>query len=107
MSDFGTISPDGPQAAVRFERWYPVPVQQLWHALTDPRRMGRWLGAEASLDHRVGGAVGLRWASGDVMAGVITVFEPDQVLEYTWRVGTRGPQSLVRFTLRPERSGTL
>jgi uncharacterized protein YndB with AHSA1/START domain len=107
MTDFGTISRDGATAAVRFERWYAASAQELWPALTDPRRMRRWLGGDVSIEGRVGGAVRLRWDSGDEMNGVITVFEPGRLLEYTWREAALGVESVVRFELRPARPGTL
>jgi uncharacterized protein YndB with AHSA1/START domain len=107
MTGFGTISPDGSAAAVRFERRYAASAPELWSALTDPQRMRRWLGAEVSIEGRVGGAVRLRWDSGDEMDGVVTVFEPERVLEYTWRETALGVESVVRFELRVIRPGTL
>jgi len=107
VTDFGSISPDGSAAAVRFERWYAASARELLSALTDPLRMRRWLGAEVSVEGRVGGVVRLRWDSGDEIDGVITVFEPEQVLEYTWREAALGVDSLVRFELLAERSGIL
>jgi hypothetical protein len=70
MTGFGAISLDGSVAAVRFERWYAASAAELWAALTDPERMRRWLGAEVSLEGRVGGAVRLRWQGGEEMDGV-------------------------------------
>jgi uncharacterized protein YndB with AHSA1/START domain len=107
MTGFGTMRPDGPTATVRFERQYAASAQELWSALTDPQRMCRWLGAEVSIEGRVGGAVRLRWDSGDEMEGVITVFELERVLEYTWREGALGVESLVRFELLAQGSGIL
>ena len=107
MTDFGTMTPDGPVATVRFERWYAASARELWSALTDPQRMGRWLGAEVSIEGRVGGVVRLRWDSGDEMDGVITVFDPERALEYTWRESALGVESLVRFELLAQRSGIL
>ena len=64
MTGFGTISPTAaPRRAVRFERWYAASAPELWAAITDPLRMGRWLGAEVSIEEHVGGAVRLRWAA--------------------------------------------
>jgi uncharacterized protein YndB with AHSA1/START domain len=107
MTDFGTISPDGSTEAVRFERWYAASAPELWSALTNPHWMRRWLGAEVTIEGRVGGVVRLRWGSGDEMDGVITVFEPERVLEYTWCETALGVESLVRFELSAERSGML
>src|SRR5215472_3687071 len=106
MTDFGTISIDGPEVSVRFERWYDASLTELWGALTEPDRMARWLGAEVSIEARAGGAVRLRWEGGE-MDGVITVLEPGRVLEYTWREAALGVASVVRFELRPEGPGTL
>jgi uncharacterized protein YndB with AHSA1/START domain len=107
MTGFGTVSVDGSAAAVRFERWYAAPAAELWSVLSDPERMARWLGAEVYIEAWMGGAVALRWPGGEQMDGVITVFEPDRVLEYTWRESTLGVESVVRFELRPQGSGTV
>ena len=107
MTDFGTISLDGSMATVRFERQYTASVQELWSALTDADQMRRWLGATVSIEGRVGGAVQLRWDSGDEMRGVITVFDPGRVLEYTWCEQALGVDSVVRFELRAEPPGTV
>jgi len=107
MTGFGTVSLDGPAAAVRFERWYTAPAVELWRVLSDPEPMARWLGAEVQIEAWIGGAVALRWPGGEQMDGVITVFEPGRVLEYTWRETALGVDSVVRFELRPQGSGTL
>ena len=106
MSDFGEISLAGPTASVRFDRWYPFPPAELWAALTDADRMRRWLGAEVRIEGVPGGEVRLQWEGGDEMHGVITVFEPERLLEYTWSEDALGVESVVRFELRPEQSGT-
>jgi uncharacterized protein YndB with AHSA1/START domain len=107
MTGFGTINVCEKTAVVRFERWYAAAPAELWSALTDPGRMRRWLGAEASVQARVGGQVRLRWDDDARMDGVITVFEAGRVLEYTWREAALGVDSIVRFELRPANSGTL
>ena len=68
--------------------------------------MRQWLWAEVSIEARLGGKVRLRWDSGE-MDGVITVFEPGRLLEYTWCEAALGVESVVRFELRPADSGTL
>ncbi len=107
MTDFGTITLDGSRALVRFERRYAASAWELWSALTDRDRMCRWLGAAVSIEGRVGGAVRLRWDSGDEMRGVITVFEPGRLLEDTWREAALGVESVGWLELRAEPSGTL
>ena len=107
MIDFGTVSSDGPVAVVRFERWYAASAEQLWSALTDPDQMRRWLGAEVSIAATVGGAIRLRWEGGGEMKGMITAFEPERLLAFTWREAALGVESAVRFELRAEGARTL
>lgn len=102
MTGFGTVSMDDFTASVRFERLYSASAAELRDVLTDPERMRRWLGAEAS----TGGAVRLRWDSGDAMDGVITIFEAGRLLEYTWREAAPDVESVVRFELQPAGSET-
>ena len=107
MTDFGMVSIDGPVAVVRFERWFTASAGELWSALTDPDRMGRWLGAEVSIVASAGGAIRLRWEEGEEMEGVITAFEPERLLAFTWGEPALGVESAVRFELRPEGDRTL
>ena len=37
----------------------PSPAARVWQALVEPARLARWLGAEVTLEPRVGGRVGL------------------------------------------------
>jgi len=107
MTNFGTVSQNGPATVVRFERLYAASVGELWSALTDPDRMRRWLGAEVSITAVAGGAIRLRWEGGAEMEGVITAFEPERLLAFTWRESALGVESFVRFELKPEETGTL
>jgi len=107
VTDFGMVSSDGPVAVVRFERWFTASAGELWSALTDPDRMGRWLGAEVSIVASAGGAIRLRWEEGEEMEGVITAFEPERLLAFTWGEPALGVESAVRFELRPEGDRTL
>jgi uncharacterized protein YndB with AHSA1/START domain len=73
----GVVAPDEDGTAVRFERRYATSVEDLWCALTDPERVGRWLGPLYG-ELRAGGRYELRMgddlptsdqnAVGDVLA---------------------------------------
>ena len=91
-----------------FERTYPVPVETVWQAWTDPDHLREWWGAdktvisECEIDLRVGGRLyveveggpkmgkyaGMRWP----MEGTFTVVEPCSRLVYeaqSWTEGER------------------
>ena len=43
MTEAGVLRPDGRRLAVRFERTYAAPIDEVWDALTSPERLARWL----------------------------------------------------------------
>jgi uncharacterized protein YndB with AHSA1/START domain len=99
MEGFGTVG----VAEVVFERWFEAPQERVWRALTDPEELAGWL-ARAEIDLRVGGSVVLKFEEGDER-GTITELQELEVLAYTWNEGKT--DSLVRFELEPDGSGTL
>jgi uncharacterized protein YndB with AHSA1/START domain len=90
---------------VRFERQYPRPVETVWSALTDPARLADWMGI-SHIEPRVGGRFDLMIEGGHPMTGRVLVWEPPQILEFTWS-NTHAPDSVVRYELAPEGDGTL
>ncbi|HEX4304147.1 MAG TPA: SRPBCC family protein [Rhizomicrobium sp.] len=90
------------ETVVRFDRVIDRPPALVWAALTDPKVLANWLG-DVEIEPRVGGKYVLTFRdSGSVMTGVITVFEPERVLEYSWLEKIQAPQmpqSTVRWAL--------
>ena len=99
---------------LRLERVYPQAPDRVWRALTDRERLSRWLmetDFEPALGHKFtfrakprGGWDGLTYCE-------VTELEPPRRLAYTWRGGPGDGKpltldTLVRFTLEPEGSGT-
>ncbi len=99
----GTLMDDGTQRAVRFERHYDAPPEQVWEVLVDPAHVRRWL-AEMTIEPRVGGGVAFDWGSTNQDEGVVQAFEPPRLFEYTW--SREGP-SVIRFELSQDGDGTL
>src|SRR5689334_15594783 len=65
---------------VRLEDRFDTDIADLWSALTDPRRLARWLG-EVEGDLRLGGEFRARWfASGWEGTGRIEVCDPPRHL---------------------------
>jgi uncharacterized protein YndB with AHSA1/START domain len=98
MEEFGTIA----TAEVVFERHFDAAPERVWRALTDPRELAGWL-APAEIDLRVGGSVILKFDDGDERGKITELREPE-VIAYTWNEGKT--DSLVRFELEPDGSGT-
>lgn len=103
-ADVGALRNDEERCAVRFERLYDFSASELWSAITDPDRLGRWL-AMAEVEPGSGGHVKLGFEDGVTEGRILTWDEP-HVLEYEWRV-TGEDESVVRFELQPQEYGTL
>ena len=72
----GSLRADNGTGVVRLEDRFPTDVDDLWSALTDPRRLARWLG-EVEGDLREGGEFRARYfASGWEGTGRVEVCEP-------------------------------
>lgn len=104
---YGEIRRDGDNIAVRFDREYDVPAARVWSALTDPDRLGRWLGPVRSGTIGAGGVFELTMNDDPVEIARCTVreFTPGRCLEFDWDyTGERASQ--VRFELIPTATGT-
>lgn len=104
QTDVGTLRNDDERCAVRFERLYDFTPAELWSAITNPARLGRWL-AKAEVEPGAGGAVRLAFDDGATAGRILTWDEP-RVLEYEWRFSGED-ESVVRFELLPQEYGTL
>jgi uncharacterized protein YndB with AHSA1/START domain len=102
----GYLRADGERRAVRFERRFQAGVDEVWSSLVEPDRLAHWL-AEAVVDPRAGGRISLRFGDGpgDLVTGVITVFEPPRTLEYSWTYEGEA-ESVLRFELSGDERGT-
>jgi uncharacterized protein YndB with AHSA1/START domain len=84
----GSLHPlDSDRGAIRMEDVYDTDIDDLWSALTDPDRLGRWL-ATVEGDFRVGGEIYARFASTDEGCGRIDVCEAPRRLMVTMKPGT-------------------
>ena len=105
----GRLRAEGDRCGVRFERRYDATPEELWSALTEPERLGRWLADVAELELRVGGRFLLRWKESDGTQetdGTILALEPGRLLELNWTYPGE-PDSVARFELRPDGEGTV
>lgn len=78
--------------------------------LTDPQKLVRWMGHEATLDARPGGAIEINYNGFDIMRGEYVEVSPTRVvMTWGWEDNPMlGPgQSTVTFELNPDGQGTL
>ncbi len=111
----GTVEQIGGQHVLRFERWYPHPVERVWRAVTAPDEMAQWFPSAVEGDRAVGAALTFadeaqRQAAieageptrveGPMFTGRVTVWDPPTVFSFTWG------GELLRYELTPDGDGT-
>jgi uncharacterized protein YndB with AHSA1/START domain len=95
---------------VRFQRALPGPVERVWAHLTECQKLAGWYGEGAAIEPREGGTVRL---GGGHIRGVVTQWQPNRRLAYTWNVFGPGekesayPESYLTFDLAPRRDDVL
>jgi uncharacterized protein YndB with AHSA1/START domain len=80
--------PDGDGVRLRYQRRYPVPVEELWAAVTEPERLAGWIGTWTG-DPVVGGTVDFTMlAEGETEPEPVTICEcaPPHRLVVDWPV---------------------
>jgi len=91
---------------VRLEDRFDTDIADLWSALTDPRRLARWLG-EVEGDLRLGGEFRARWfASGWEGTGRIEVCDPPRHLVIQTSSSDQ-PDGVVEATLTADGEQTI
>jgi uncharacterized protein YndB with AHSA1/START domain len=91
---------DDRRGAVRMEDVFDTDAADLWDALTDPRRLARWI-AEVEGDLRVGGVVQARFTSGWEGPGRIEACDPPHLLIARMDPGTPD-ETVIEATITPE-----
>jgi len=99
----GALRPDADRLAVRFQRRYPAAPAEVWAAVTEPERIGRWLAPVTLLDDR---RYRLDFGDDHVTVGDVVDCEPPRSLTVTWDFPGE-PPSRVAVQLRPDGDGTV
>ena len=71
-----------------------APPEVVWQFWTDPTRLVRWMGSEATLDPRPGGEIVIRYGNGAAMRGEVVELDEPRRLVFTW--GWEDPTEIVR-----------
>jgi uncharacterized protein YndB with AHSA1/START domain len=103
----GSLRPADGKGVVRMEDRFDTSIDDLWSALTDPRRLTRWMG-EVEGDLRLGGGFRARFfASGWEGTGRVEACEPSRrLLVLTKRLGQRDEQ-VIEATLTADGDQTI
>jgi uncharacterized protein YndB with AHSA1/START domain len=103
----GSLRSEDGQGVVRMEDHFDTHVDDLWSALTDPRRLARWYGRTEG-DLRLGGAFRLLVdGSGWEGTGRVEVCEPPRRLVVTTRELDRPFDVRLEATLAADGDGTI
>ena len=103
----GSLRSAGGKGIVRMEDPFDTDIDDLWSALTDPRRLARWLG-EFEGDLRLGGEFRARFfASGWEGTGRVEACEPPQRLLVTTKHRDQPDEHAIEATLTADGDQTI
>jgi len=86
---------------IRKEIVLPAGRDEVWAALTDPRRLEDWFANDVEIDLRPGGGATFRWGNGESLHATVTEVEPEERLAFEW-----DEEGEVEFTLDDDADGT-
>jgi uncharacterized protein YndB with AHSA1/START domain len=98
-------SADG-KGVVRMQDRYDTDIDDLWSALTDPRRLARWI-AEVEGDLRPGGEFRARFTSQWEGTGRVEACEPPQRLLVVTKAEDRPDELVIEATLTADGGQTI
>lgn len=110
----GMLLRDGGQIAVRYERRYAHPPEQVWRAITESEQLRHWFPADIVGERRTGAALELPFWDDHVEAndirtpvveGRVLAWDPPRLFEWTWgtdrlrwELAADGDATLLRLT---------
>jgi uncharacterized protein YndB with AHSA1/START domain len=94
--------------SVEGEAVFPVSVDELWDALTDPQSVADWFGATVTWELTPGGDLEVHYGEGNARRGVIGEVLPYRRLRYWWWPVEDDQQvSEVTYALEPRGAETV
>jgi uncharacterized protein YndB with AHSA1/START domain len=99
-----TLISTGDKPVLRFERFLPRPVEDVWRAVTDPTEMQSWFPTRIEIDRWEAGATLVHHFDGQPMPplpGRVLECDEPRRLRFTWGDDTIG------FELSPTEGGTM
>jgi uncharacterized protein YndB with AHSA1/START domain len=85
----------GPRPILRFERYLPRPIEEVWHAVTEPAEMRAWFPTRIEIgEWRVGAKLTHYFDGHDIgpLPGTVLEWDPPHRVSFTWGTDTIGFQ---------------
>ncbi len=103
---------DRGKASVVFRRLLRHPIQDVWAAITEPRKVEIWFMTKVTGRFSPGGRLDMEHPNGVHATGRVLEWHPPRTYEYEWDLppGPNHPEaeaSIVRWELTPTGEGTL
>jgi uncharacterized protein YndB with AHSA1/START domain len=102
----GTLRTADGKGVVRMQDRFDTDIDDLWSALTDPRRLARWI-AEVEGDLRLGGEFRARFTSQWEGTGRVEACEPPRRLLVTTKASERPDELVIEATLAADGDQTV
>ena len=108
----GLLRVDRERASVVFRRLLRHPIEEVWSAITDPKKVEVWFMAKLTRGDPPGGSLEMLHPGGVHATGRVLEWRPPRTYEYEWNIPPgpnvpRGEASVVRWELTPADGGTL
>jgi uncharacterized protein YndB with AHSA1/START domain len=100
-TDLGTLTRQGDRWTLTFTRRLAHPREKVWRAVTEPEHLAAWYPQEIVGERRAGAPLRFVMSGGDGFDGQMRVFDPPEVMEFTWGA------DLLRIELRADGTGTV
>lgn len=102
------------QDQIERELSIPVPIDQVWQAISTPEGLSKWFSNHVSFTQEVGSALEFTWKNHGTTDGYIEQIDPPYTFAYRWRAHnaiktepiTTENSTLVTFTLKAVENGT-
>src|SRR6266705_244856 len=98
-AELGTLTRQGDRWMLTFTRRLAHPREKVWRAVTEPEHLAAWYPQEIVGERRAGAPLRFVSSAGDGFDGQMLVFDPPEVMEFTW--GT----DRLRIELRADGAG--
>jgi uncharacterized protein YndB with AHSA1/START domain len=108
----GGLEVDREVASVVFRRLLKHPIEEVWAAVTSPKKIEVWFMVKVTRVDAPGGALVMEHPGGVHATGRVLQWRPPRTYEYEWNIPPgpnfpTGESSIVRWELSPTDGGTL